>query len=223
MTGAFTLGAKTGYRIKRFDLLDRIVKGKLKELKESGTIIKASFRIINFGIPFLLLFTCFLPVHVSTYASYLALVLIGLITTVWRFWRKHLGLALRFGLYLLIPYIIYTGNMDTVSWVTAGLMRYYSLSFFVFAIFIVLTMKFSRRQQGFKSTPLDLLILFLAIVVPNLPVEEIQSYHLGLVATKIITLFFSYEVLMGELREKFGKLTLFTIVSLGVIFVKGLL
>lgn len=223
VTGAFTMADRTGYRIKRFDLFDRIVKGKLRELREKGTIIKVSFHIIEFGIPCLLLLTCFLPARIPNYASYLSMALIALIVMVWRFWRKHLGLVVRSGLYLSIPYIIYIGNMETVSWMTGRLMRFYNLSFFLFAIFIVLTVKFSRRKQGFKSTPMDFLILFIALVVPNLPVEEIQTYRLGLMAAKIITLFFSYEVLMGELREEFGKLTLFTILSLAIIGVKGVI
>lgn len=222
VTGAFTIADKRGYR-KRFDLFDRIVKGRLRELREEGTIIKVSFRIIEFGIPCLVLFTCLLPARIPQYVSYLSLILIGLIMMVWRFWRKHLGLVLRGCLYILIPYIIYAGNMEMVSWMTARLARYYNLSFFLFAAFIVLTMRFSRRKQGFRSTPMDFLILFIAIVVPNLPVEEIQAYRLGLVAAKVITLFFSYEVLMGELREHFGKLTIFTILSLGIVLVKGFL
>jgi UDP-GlcNAc:undecaprenyl-phosphate GlcNAc-1-phosphate transferase len=223
VTGAFTLANKKEYRIKRFKLFDQIIKGKLRELREKGIIIKVSFRITEFGIPCLLLFTCFLTADAPIYASYFAFALIGLIITIWRFWRKHLGLVLRSGLYIFIPYIIYTGNMETVSWMTGKLMRYYNLSFFVFAIFIILTVKFSRRKQGFKSTPMDFLILFIALGVPNLPVEEIRTYQLGLMAAKIITLFFSYEVLMGELREKFGKLTLFTILSLVTVAVKGIL
>ena len=223
VTGVFTLADKTGYRVKRFHLVDHIIKGRLRVWRERGTIIKVSFHIIEFGIPSLLLFTCFLPAHLSYYGSYLALALIGLIVMMWLYWRKHLNLVLRSVLYILIPYAIYMGDTATVSWMPPWLTRYYNLSFFIFAIFIILTVKFSRRKQGFKSTPMDFLILFIALVVPNLPVEEIQSYRLGLIAAKMITLFFSYEVLMGELRGKFGKLAIFTTVSLGIVSIRSTL
>jgi UDP-GlcNAc:undecaprenyl-phosphate GlcNAc-1-phosphate transferase len=221
VTGLFTLANKRAYRLKRSDFLDRIIKGNLRELREKGTIVRVSFRIIEFGIPCLLLFTCFLPSDVPQLASYLCLGLIGVLIAVWYFWRKNLGLVLRASLYLFIPYAVYAGGMDTVSWMAGKLTSYYNISFLFLALFIVLIMKFSRRKQGFKSTPMDFLILFIAFVVPNLPVVEIQSYRLGLMAAKIVTLFFCYEVLMGELRREYRKLTGFTVVSLGVVLLKG--
>ena len=67
------------------------------------------------------------------------------------------------------------------------------------------------------------IVLFIALVVPNLPIMEIRSYHLGIMAAKTITLLYSYEVLLGELRDQFGKVTVFTLAALAVITVKGLL
>jgi UDP-GlcNAc:undecaprenyl-phosphate GlcNAc-1-phosphate transferase len=70
---------------------------------------------------------------------------------------------------------------------------------------------------------MDFLILFIALVVPNLPDERIQSFHMGLVAAKIIVLFFSYEVLIGELREDLKRLVLATIPVMVVMAVRGLM
>lgn len=223
VVGAFTITDKKGLKIKRFHIFDNIVKGKLKELKDKGTIIKVSFRIIEFGIPSLLLFSSFIPANIPRYTSYLCMIFTGLIIMVWRFRKNFIGLTLRITLYMFIPYVIYMGNIEMVSWMVGSFAKAYNLSFFLFAIFIVLTIKFSRRRQGFKSTPMDFLILFIAIVVPNLPIEEVKAYHMGLVASKIITLFFSYEVLMGELREDFRKLTIFTILSLVVSSLRGII
>ena len=70
---------------------------------------------------------------------------------------------------------------------------------------------------------MDFLILFIALVVPNLPDERIQSFSMGLVAAKIIVLFFSYEVLIGELREDLKRLVLATIPVMVIMAVRGLI
>lgn len=220
--GVFTIADKKGFRFQRLNIIDRIIKGKLKELREKGTIIKVSFRIIEFGIPLLLIFASFLPPHIPRYASYISFILIGIIILLWSFLKKYLGFSLRAILYIYIPYLIYMSNSEPVSWIPGFFIKYYNLSFFILAIFIVLTMKFSRRRHGFKSTPMDFLILFIALVVPNLPIDEIENYHLGLIAAKIIALFFSYEVLMGELRENFSRLSFMTILSLAIFGIKGI-
>lgn len=223
VVGAFTIADKKAFRIQRLNLLDRIIKGRLKELRERGTIIKVSFRIIEFGIPLLLIFTSFLPPHIPRYASYISFILIGMIILFWSFFKKYLGFLLRATLYIFIPYVIYMSNSEPVSWIPSFIIKYYNLSFFLLAIFIVLTIKFSRRRHGFRSTPMDFLILFIALIVPNLPIEEIENYHMGLIAAKIITLFFSYEVLMGELRENFGRLAFLTILALAVFGINGVI
>jgi len=218
----FTIADKKGFRLQRVSIVDKLIKGRLKELRDRGIIIKVSFRIIEFGIPLLLIFSSFIPKHIPNYASYTALILVGILVLFLSIFKKYLGFVLRIILYIYIPYLIYIGNSASSSLIPENLLKYYNISFFLFAIFIVLTIKFSRRRHGFKSTPMDFLILFIALIVPNLPIEEIESYHIGLIAAKIITLFFSYEVLMGELRENFRKLASFTILSLVIFGVRGM-
>ena len=46
---------------------------------------------------------------------------------------------------------------------------------------------------------------------------------MGLVAAQIIVLFFSYEVLIGELRGKYKRLSLTTVTALSILTVRGLL
>jgi UDP-GlcNAc:undecaprenyl-phosphate GlcNAc-1-phosphate transferase len=95
------------------------------------------------------------------------------------------------------------------------------LGFGVLALFTVLTLKFTRRQKGFKATPMDFLILVIALVVPNLPDPMIRSVHMGELAVKIIVLFFSFEVLLGELRGSTTRLTLGMLAGLALLAVRG--
>ena len=67
---------------------------------------------------------------------------------------------------------------------------------------------------------MDFLIIILALIVPNLLDQHVQEHQLGLIAIKIILLYFSYEVLLAELRGKIGWMTLATVASLVVLAVK---
>jgi UDP-GlcNAc:undecaprenyl-phosphate GlcNAc-1-phosphate transferase len=70
---------------------------------------------------------------------------------------------------------------------------------------------------------MDFLILVIALVVPNLPDPVIRSAQMGELAVKIIALFFSFEVLLGELRGNTNRLTLGVLAGLAVLAVRGIL
>ena len=99
--------------------------------------------------------------------------------------------------------------------------RLYELSFLVLSIFVITTLKFTHRRQGFTIKPSDFLILFVAVVVPFLLSDFIQNKNIPAIATKTVVFFFGYEVLVGELRGEYGKLTVFTIIALAVVMVRG--
>ena len=126
----------------------------------------------------------------------------------------------RIPLFLMIPFIIYLGEQNVATWVQPEQLKLYNMSFVILVFFILLTLKFSQRQ-AFKSTPMDFLILFIALVVPNLPDKNIQSFHMGLVAAKIIAMFFSFEVLIGELRANFDNLVPYIMLALLAILIRG--
>jgi hypothetical protein len=65
-----------------------------------------------------------------------------------------------------------------------------------------------RRKKGFKATPMDFLILLIALVVTNLPDSFISGLHMGFIAAKLIVLYFGFEVLTGELRGELSKIAL---------------
>jgi UDP-GlcNAc:undecaprenyl-phosphate GlcNAc-1-phosphate transferase len=78
----------------------------------------------------------------------------------------------------------------------------YNSAYLVLLVGIFLTMKLTRRSNGFISSTLDFLVIFVILLIPNLPNASVKGYHLGLVAVKTVILFYSYEVLIGEMRKK---------------------
>jgi UDP-GlcNAc:undecaprenyl-phosphate/decaprenyl-phosphate GlcNAc-1-phosphate transferase len=222
LIGAFTLADNTGFRIPRYHLIDHIIKGKLRRIKSDNLIIRISFEISKMLLPLMFLFNCLLPATVPGYASTVALSFGVFLAALWVFSKKWMGLGLRLVLYLTIPLALYFGEGGKAAWISSEMLTGYHLLLIVSTFFVILSIKFSRRMQGFRVTPLDFLIIFIAVTVPNLPDPFIRSQHLGALAVELIVLLFGYEVLITELRGKFDTLVLSTLVGLAIIGIRGL-
>ncbi|OPY74843.1 MAG: putative undecaprenyl-phosphate N-acetylglucosaminyl 1-phosphate transferase [Syntrophorhabdus sp. PtaU1.Bin058] len=209
------------WRLRRFDLIDRVIKGRLKVLKERGVLIIVSFKIVEYGVPLLLLVTSFLQIKVSGYLSLFAAGLTAIILLAWFLKREWLRGALTISLYLFIPFIIYLTSDPHDIWISETAERIYNLSFVVLIFFVISTLKLTKRKRGFKATPMDFLILFIAVIAPYVAGTYARYRELGEIAPKMLMMFFSYEVLMGELRGSFGRLTIMTVITLLVVTVRG--
>ena len=217
----FFLAERSGYKVKRYDLIDNVFKGKLKVVKERGILVRSCFLAVKLGLPALVLFTAFIPSIIPRYFSFLAVFFMILIASSHIFKKAWLGSILRFTMYSIIPFLVYLSEKKPVAWMTHQYTLVYGLSFLALAFFVILTLKFTRRQKGFKLSPMDFLIFFIVFIVSIVPDQRIQS-HLGMLTSKIIVLFFSYEVLVGELRDKLAGLSLAVLATVSVIALRGL-
>jgi UDP-GlcNAc:undecaprenyl-phosphate GlcNAc-1-phosphate transferase len=217
---AILVADKKGYKIKRFDFIDKVVKVHLRKLREENVIIKFSFKAVEIGFIFLLLFSCILPEHINLYFSLSSMVMLGIILLTWRVRKYWTDSVIEISIFLMIPFIVYLSEKDVAYLINTTLVKAYAFSFGVLIIFVLLTLKFTRRK-GFTPTPMDYLILFVALVVPYLPDGKIKEWQMGLVAAKIVVLFFTYEVLKGELRMDTKKLGIAAIIALMIISLRG--
>ncbi|MBJ6724244.1 MraY family glycosyltransferase [Geomesophilobacter sediminis] len=205
--------ARRGRPLRRVDLFNAHVAGRLRLLKREGSVIRRAFRPFEAAVLLLLVGTAFLADRPPLWVS--ALFLVGaaaILLALWRRWAVLPGL-LRMVLYLLIPFAVYLGHPGFADAFPA-LARCYDASFGAVAVLMILVSKFSRRTSGFRSSPMDFLILILAVVVPNLPEQAIQEHRVGLIAAKILLLYFCFEVLQAELRGRYGRLALSTAAAL---------
>lgn len=218
----FFVAETNGWKIRRFDLIDRVIKGRLRTLVEQGLLIKLSFRALESGLPALLVLTCFIPAGIHRYLHLLSAGLLLLLLVSWLFRKNWLRrTAITLSLYLFIPFLIYTSFENPAPWMTSNFEKLYALVYLLMIVFVILTLKFSRRQKGFHVTPMDFLILFLVFIAPLICGTYLQYKNLGLVVAMTIMMFFSYEVLIGELRDKLNRLALMTSVALLVVTIRG--
>lgn len=191
---------RNNWNFPREKFFEKSAFGTLRAINNQNLPIKISFRIVQLGVPTLFLITCFLPEKIPPllYSSFLFLFV--LIMFCWQFGREYIQILFDIVLYLFIPVIVFFSETQRAAWISEFCLFLYNGAFALVFFFVIMTLKFTRRTKGFKSTPLDYLILFIALVVPNLPDPQIQDWQLGLIAAKIIVFYFSYEVLLGEMR-----------------------
>jgi UDP-GlcNAc:undecaprenyl-phosphate GlcNAc-1-phosphate transferase len=70
-----------------------------------------------------------------------------------------------------------------------------NIGFLLLAGLVVLTIRFAGEER-FQTTPLDYLIVLLAVVMPFLPDMTVGDVPVSLMAAKLIVLFFSFELLL---------------------------
>lgn len=207
-----------GWTLKRSGWFDRVLKPRMSRLRDEGTIIRATFRPFAAAMPLLLLITSCLPAAVPEYVSWGALGFAAVLLLAFCSFSTWSTSVLRLTLYLVIPFVVYLSETAPQSWMVGAPAHVHNLMFTLVAIFIIVISKFSRRREGFKSTPLDFLVFFLAVVFPNLPNPGSRDYLTGIIAAKIIIFYFCYEVMLSEMRGRYRTVALST---LAVLAVKG--
>ncbi|MFU8858649.1 MAG: glycosyltransferase family 4 protein [Deferrisomatales bacterium] len=208
----------TGWSMERSTTAYRALKTALDRIRDRGLLVKGAFRAVELGLPAFFLVSWFMPSTIPREYGYFAaglmvLVLLGGLTRPsWGRW------SLRLAVYLTIPAVIYLCETQAGEWVSADAWRVYNLALALLVALMIVVVKFSRRD-AFRSSPMDFLVLFLAVVVPNF---FGGPHWMGVVATKIVALFFGYEVLLAELRGQLGWVGATTLTFLGVAVVRGL-
>jgi UDP-GlcNAc:undecaprenyl-phosphate GlcNAc-1-phosphate transferase len=74
------------------------------------------------------------------------------------------------------------------------------LGYIALVFFVIMTLNLTRRRQGFKMSPLDILVFVIILVFPNLPTFHMQEFRVGIMLAKGLILYYSFDVLTGELR-----------------------
>jgi UDP-GlcNAc:undecaprenyl-phosphate GlcNAc-1-phosphate transferase len=218
----FMFADSSHWGLHRNGFMDTAVKGRLRVLKEKGFFIISTFRGLEYGLPLLLIAICFVPDTYPPYLSILAAVLLTVLAAVWLFWKSWLQNALILILYLFIPCIVYSAAEMNASGMDDSFQEIiFHVAYLVLVLLVIVTLKLTKRRSGFTISPSDFLILFIALLAPLIAGTWMTEKVLAEMTAKTLLLFFSYEVLIGELRGKIGKLALATGAALTVVAMKG--
>ena len=222
VSGLLYLFQKTDYRINRAGSI-KVLKTRLKPFKDRGQIIKFSFGIIKLGLPALLFFNALFQPPGNTIFLLISSSFLILIVLAWFLNNKTLNQVAKAALYLFTPFMIYRCDLMLYANLSPLLIGIYNSLYLVLLASMFLTMKLTRRSNGFKSSTLDFLVIFVIILIPNLPDSALKGYLLGLVAVKTVILYYSYEVLVGEMRRTSKQFTISAAVFILFVGAKGVM
>jgi UDP-GlcNAc:undecaprenyl-phosphate GlcNAc-1-phosphate transferase len=76
--------------------------------------------------------------------------------------------------------------------------------------------------RRFRLTPLDFLVVFVALVLPNLPGSIVAPRDLGLAAVKLLVVFYAVEMLTGHSRTSRTAYLIVATVSLAIVAISAL-
>ena len=169
------------------------------------------------AVPLFLIALVFLPSHVPNDVGYLSIALFGIVLLGLVFSSKVAPYFVRGGLYVGTTFLLYVSEGTRASAVTVMTMAHNTF-FLLVAIMVLLSLRFNEDNR-FQTTPLDYLMVFLAVTFPLLPEVNAGIAHLGIFAAKLIVLFFSFELLLHAFSSRVRQLGL---VSLWILFGLGI-
>lgn len=174
-------------------------------------------RFLAVVIPLFLIATVFLPAEVPQDVGYVSLALFTLVLLGLIFLPDLAPYFVRGGLYLGSTFLLYISDEVWMK-ATAPVPATYHIFFGAIAMMVLLCMRFDSHSR-FQTTPLDYLVVCLAVIFPFLPEVRPDISTFGLFAAKLIVLFFSFELLLHAFADRVRQLGL---VSLWVLFGLGI-
>lgn len=182
----------------------------------SGWYATLPVKSLGLAVPVFLVSAVFLPADVPVDLGYVAMGLFMLVMTGFYLAPHARPMVVRAGLYLGATFVIYLLEQPmptTLSVLQAPL----NGLFVVLAVLIMLTIRFGVTHR-FETTPLDYLMVSLALVIPFLPEMRVGDINLSVLTAKMIVMFLAFELLLDVLAE---RLMQFGMVSLWVLFILG--
>jgi UDP-GlcNAc:undecaprenyl-phosphate GlcNAc-1-phosphate transferase len=189
----------------------------LSEILSDPWLRVLPIRFLAAVVPLFLIATVFLPAQVPQDIGYISTALFAIVLGGLFFVPRLAPYFVRGGLYMGSTFLLYVSD---ASWLRAAppFPMTYHMLFGAMAIMVLLCMRFDSHSR-FQTTPLDYLMVFLAVIFPFLPGVSTNVSALSFFAAKLIVLFFSFELLLHAFSDRVKQLGL---VSLWVLFGLGI-
>lgn len=204
-----------------------ILQKRLAELNKLTSMLKVIFRLLQMNFVLVLLIIIVPTEKVPSWLAGTAAATGGLLllSLIKRKSVKFHSILLRLTIYLTLPILIYNRAVAEGFAMVEVFGQNYALfsgaAFFTMILLALLLLKFTRRS-GYKSTPLDFLILAAVLLVPVIAPQAEVGVNLELVAVQMIALFFTFEVIIEESRRRNWWLDLSVIGCMLIIGLKWL-
>jgi UDP-GlcNAc:undecaprenyl-phosphate GlcNAc-1-phosphate transferase len=176
--------------------------------------------MLTSGLTMYILAGALAPVDISSDVAVLAAGAAGLLLADLVLLRQSSNALARIGVYVAAAavahfFVVWYEHSKTVE-LAVGMLLACMGAILVAAIIV-------SSRDGFRITPQDLLILMLAIVVPNLTGRSFIDYQVGQMAVMLVVVFYAAEFLLSRDRRVPLAIRLASIAGLGIIGIRGFL
>jgi UDP-GlcNAc:undecaprenyl-phosphate GlcNAc-1-phosphate transferase len=96
---------------------------------------------------------------------------------------------------------------------------YRNILFAAMTVAVAVGFRFSKER--FRVTPMDFLVVLVALVVPNLPDVTLETGHVGMGVAMLIVLFYAIELVLNNIWRLWDVMRLTTYVTLAVLGLRG--
>jgi UDP-GlcNAc:undecaprenyl-phosphate GlcNAc-1-phosphate transferase len=189
---------------------------RLTQLFHGPWLTDVPIRFLAVAVPLFLIALVFLPAHVPDDVGYSSIVLFGVVLIGLSAFPEFVPYFVRGGLYVSTTFLLYVSEDSWLRSVSAFTTTH-NVFFIIVAIMVLLSLRFNEESR-FQTTPLDYLMVFLALAFPLLPEVSTDIATLGVFAAKLMVLFFSFELLLHAFSNRVKQLGL---VSLWILFGLG--
>jgi len=130
-----------------------------------------------------------------------------------RYRSKPFHIVERASLYIAVICLVYL--VQVTPGIAPDLALYRNILFGAMMLAVVIGFRFSKER--FRPTPTDFLVIFMALVVPNLPDSNINAHATGMSIAMLIVLFYSIELVLNNIWHGWDAMRFATYLTLGVL------
>lgn len=220
-TGAvFRRAAATGWRLRGHGETS-FVRSRVQRVRESDLIGRAATATVAAGVAACLAVAAWSAAAMPRDIWYLAAAM--LVFTAGCGWLRRgrdINLAERMVVYVTGSVVVYL--VQIVSALPVAVMLPLNVGFVIIVLAIATAFRFSR-DRSFVVTPLDFLVIFIALVLPNLPGLRAEDPWFSDTMTKMIIMFYACEFLASR-YARHGDVLRYTLgATLGILLAAGAL
>lgn len=188
-------------------------------LRRDQRMLKGAFYAAVVAIPAFFFVGAFFVASVPKDIGALALVLLVALLAVYvRHRHRPFSLFEKGSVYVAGICLVYLMQLSPDAFERFGV---YCSVLFV-AMSVAVAVGFRVGAERFRVTPMDFLVILIALVVPNVPELHMKVQHLGVATAMIIVLLYSIELVLNNVWRRWDVMRFTTYVTLAVLGVRGL-
>lgn len=221
IVGFLKIAPRTGWRVRHAaDVRAPYATAWLQWCRRDQRLLKAAFYCAMIGIPAFFvvgaLFVDSVPRDIGVLATVLLIVLLALY---FRYRRQPFSIVEKASAYVAGIFIVYLVQVRPGA--LANFSPYCTILFVTMTVAVAIGFRLGKDR--FRTTPMDYLVIFTALVVPNVPAVRVRFEHTSIAVAMIIVLFYSIELVLNSIWRRWDVMRFTTYVTLALLGIRGVM